>query len=588
MLGSYDYAAIVFYFAFMALVGFAFRRYSSNVSDYFRGGGQILWWMAGASAFMTQFSAWTFTGAASKAWSDGPIILVIFFANAIGFLFNWKWFAAWLRQMRVVTPIDAVRRRFGRTSEQFFTWIQLPIGTIYAGIWLNGLAVFLHAVFGFDLATTIILTGGVVLLVSLTGGAWAVMASDFLQALILMGITVTAAFFAVRKIGGIDELVTQFPAESVFGTGVQYPLLAVAWIAAIVVKQFTSTNSILDASRYLCAKDSANARRAALLAAVLFIVGPIIWFLPPMVAAVTHPNLAEMYPKLGAKASEAAYVAIAADTLPTGMLGLLLCGIFAATMSSMDSGLNRNAGIFVSNFYRPILRKEASPKELLMAGRITTLVLGIVIISVAIYLSERTDMGLFDLMVQFGTLVALPIAIPLILGVIHPRSPDWTGWSTAVVGLVASFLSQKIMTGEWLVRVLDLPHELTRREISDWTVVSGLVVNVVVGCAWFYGTMRIRDDHSVERTAEKAKLAIDLATPVTAIENEDNKDARQSRLMGKLSIAYGVFILAFALIPNGLAGRLAFVGMALLLGGLGAWLVISAGQVERAEAKAKR
>lgn len=585
MLGTFDYAAIVFYFAFMALVGFAFRRYSNNVSDYFRGGGQILWWMAGASAFMTQFSAWTFTGAASKAWSDGPIILALFFANGVGFLFNWKWFAAWFRQLRVVTPIDAVRRRYGKVSEQFFTWIQLPVGVVYAGIWLNGLAVFLHAVFGFDLTATILVTGGVVLLVSMTGGVWAVMASDFLQALILMGITVTAAIFAVRKIGGLDELVTQFPAESVFGGGVQYPLLAVAWIAAVFVKQFTSTNSILDSARYLCARDSANARKAALMAGLLFFVGPIIWFLPPMVAAVTHPNLTEMYPGLGTKASEAAYVAIAASTLPTGMLGLLLCGIFAATMSSMDSGLNRNAGIFVSNFYRPILRQRASARELLLAGRISTLVLGTVIMSVAIYLSQRSGLGLFDMMIQFGTLVAVPIAIPLILGVIHPRSPDWTGWSTALAGLVASLVSKYYLTEHWLVRVFNLPHDLTAREISDWAVISGLVLNVVVGCAWFYGTLLIKDEHSAERAAEKAQLAKDLATPVDASENEDNKDARQSRLMGWLAVAYGLFILAFALIPNDFAGRLAFVGMAALIGGLGVWLIISARRADREQAR---
>lgn len=587
MLGTYDYISIVFYFAFMALVGFAFRKYSSNVSDYFRGGGQILWWMAGASAFMTQFSAWTFTGAASKAYLDGPIILTIFFANAVGFFCNWKWFAAWFRQMRVVTPIDAVRRRFGKPSEQFFTWIQLPIGTVYAGIWLNGLAVFLSAVFGFDLKITIIATGGVVLLISLTGGAWAVMASDFLQALILMGITVTAAFFALKHVGGVDQFIERFPAESVFGSGIQYPLLAVAWMAAIVVKQFTSTNSILDASRYLCAKDSANARKAALVATVLFVVGPIIWFIPPMVASITHPDLAARFPMLGGKASEAAYVAIAADTLPTGMLGLLLCGIFAATMSSMDSGLNRNAGIFVSNFYRPILRPNASPSELMMAGRLATLVIGMVIISVSIYLSGRGDLGLFNLMVMFGTLVALPIAIPLILGIIHPRSPDWTGWSTALVGLGASFLSQKYLTGAWLVDLLNLPEQLTVREMSDWKVTSGLVVNCVVGCAWFYASRLVKDEPSAARAAEKERLAVDLATPVDAAENEDNKDARQSRLMGWLAVAYGVFVLAFALIPNGLAGRLSFVGMAAMIGGLGAWLLASARRTLAAEKAVK-
>ena len=72
----FDYAVIGFYFVFILTVSWCFRRFVSNVSDYFRGGGKALWWMVGGSAFMVQFSAWTFTGAASKAYSDGwPIAL---------------------------------------------------------------------------------------------------------------------------------------------------------------------------------------------------------------------------------------------------------------------------------------------------------------------------------------------------------------------------------------------------------------------------------------------------------------------------------------------------------------------------------
>lgn len=70
MISGYDISAIVFYFIFMILLGFIFRKQVANTSDYFRGGGKMVWWMAGSSAFMTTFSAWTFTGAAGKAYID--------------------------------------------------------------------------------------------------------------------------------------------------------------------------------------------------------------------------------------------------------------------------------------------------------------------------------------------------------------------------------------------------------------------------------------------------------------------------------------------------------------------------------------
>src|SRR5437867_4293730 len=155
MLTRYDYIVVGFYFAFMTLMSWVFKRFIRNTSDYFRGGGEMLWWMAGAGAFMVSFSAVTFTGMAGKAYNDGPIIFSIYLGNAIGFLINYLWFAHISRQTRAVTAMQVVRSRFGRGSEQFFTWIQIPIGTFYAGVWLMGLCVFVTAAFGIPLNRTI-------------------------------------------------------------------------------------------------------------------------------------------------------------------------------------------------------------------------------------------------------------------------------------------------------------------------------------------------------------------------------------------------------------------------------------------------
>src|SRR3954468_20458201 len=177
---SIDYAVLAFYFVYMLAISWVFRRFVTNVSDYFRGGGKALWWMVGGSAFMVQFSAWTFTGAASKAYSDGWPITVIYLGNAIGFLVSALHFAPRYRQLRVVTGVEAIRQRFGRVSEQFFTWLQLPFGLLQAGIWLNSLAVFFAAIFELDVPLTIVATGLVVLVMALLGGSWAVLASDFI------------------------------------------------------------------------------------------------------------------------------------------------------------------------------------------------------------------------------------------------------------------------------------------------------------------------------------------------------------------------------------------------------------------------
>jgi SSS family solute:Na+ symporter len=564
----YDYAVIAFYFLFMLLMGWIAGRVIKNSSDYFRGGGQMMWWLVGSSAFMTQFSAWTFTGAASKAYSEGWPIFVIFLANAVGFAFNALYFAPRARQMRLVTAIEAVRIRFSRANEQLFTWLQIPLGTLYAGIWLNGLAVFLSAAFGFDLETTLIITGLVVVVMTLVGGSWAAVAGDFIQVLILMPVTVVAAYLALRQVGGVGAFIDKLPGGHLdIGQVFESPLMLL-WVAAILVKQFISTNNLLDASRYLCVKDSKHARRAALLASVLFLVGPVVWFIPPMAASIVHPDLATLFPGMK-NPSEGAFLAISITTMPTGMVGLLICGILAATMSSMDSGLNKNAGIFVKNFYQPLLRPAARDPELVRVGKITTGLLGLLVILAALNFSRLENVGLFDLMLQFGTLVAVPYSVPLVLSVLIKRTPPWSGWSTVLVGMTTSLLTTRFLGPEWLQNTFDLAP-LTSAERGYWTVASGLFLNVIVGTAWFLGTMRfwsrtpaaVRE--RIEAFHERTLTPIDFER-----EEGAGSDRMQGNVLGLLCLGYGTFITLLALIPNDLTGRLAFVfcgGVVLIIG----------------------
>src|SRR5437762_12838790 len=168
----------------MPLLSWVMRRLVRNPSDSFRRGGEMLWWIAGAGAFTVSFSAVPFTGMAGKAYTDGPVVLVIFVGNALGFLINYFWFAPVSRQTRAVTAMQVVRLRFGPASEQFFIWLQIPVQAFYAGLWPMGLSVFVAA--AFDMPTisvpvlgelsaldfTILITGGVVLVMALVGGSW--------------------------------------------------------------------------------------------------------------------------------------------------------------------------------------------------------------------------------------------------------------------------------------------------------------------------------------------------------------------------------------------------------------------------------
>src|SRR5687767_2355921 len=410
----FDYAVLVFYFVYMLAISWVFRRFVTNISDYFRGGGKAVWWMVGGSAFMAAFSAWTFTGAASKAYLDGWPVMAIYVANAIGFVLSAVYFAPRFRQLRVITAVEAIRQRFGAVSEQAVMWLQIPLSTLQASIHLNALGVFFAAVFGLDLMWTMVITGTVVLIMALLGGSWAVLAGDFIQVLILMPVCVAVMVLAIMRLGGWDGFVAGVPPAYLdLGTIFTQEFLGL-WCAAMLLKQITSTNNLFEAGRYLAVKDGRHARWAGYLGAVLFVVGIFIWFLPPMAAKALGLDLTTLFPGLGKRAHEASFIAISQVVMPVGMLGLLVSGIFAATMSGMDSGLNKNAGIFVKNFYQPLLRPDATDAQMLRLGKIVTVVLGLTVIYLAIRLAAIRDLGLFVVMQRVSILVAVPLAVPLL------------------------------------------------------------------------------------------------------------------------------------------------------------------------------
>ncbi|WP_424932413.1 sodium:solute symporter family transporter [Amaricoccus macauensis] len=571
-----DFALVVLYLIFIVAIGFLFSGKSNTPSNYFRGGGKLLWWMTGASAFMVQFSAWTFTGAAGKAYTDGLAVAVIFIGNAVGYFVSFLLVAEMFRQTRCITPVDAIRRRYGPVNEQFFTWAQVPLGVIQAGIWLNGLAIFTSAVFGISIEWTIVITGLVVMFVSLTGGAWAVVASDYVQMLVIMAISITACVFVATEFG-VSTVIVEFP-NDLFTNNMNYVGLFFVWSLMSISKQIFSTNNMYDASRYLVAKDSKNAKKAALLASLLMLAGTFIWFLPPMATAVMGIDLEATYPTLGSKASDAAYLGFVDTVMPVGMVGIMMAALFSATMSSMDSGLNRSAGIMCMNFYKPVIRGgHASDGELMTVGKIITFFFGVIIVLVGLFIASLKELSLFDIMLQMGSLIQMPILIPLFLAVFVRRVPDWAPWATVILGIGVSLLSKYVLTADALGAMFGA--EFTSREGSDLVFIVSMFLHLTVTVGFFFWTRRFYNGLSPVRHEEVDAFFEDIATPVVSEEGVSATDLEQRNKLGTLAMIYGVTILLLPLIPQPDGQEGAFFGFG-LTGGIvlciGALLKLSA------------
>ncbi|WP_041395410.1 sodium:solute symporter family protein [Photobacterium profundum] len=574
---EYDYLVIAGYFALMVAISVLFKKMASNsTSDYFRGGGKMLWWMVGATAFMTQFSAWTFTGAAGKAFNDGFAVLAVFAGNMIAYVFAIYYFARRFRQMRVDTPTEGVRRRFGSVNEQFFTWVIIPLSVINAGVWLNGLGVFASAVFDADINTTIYVTGAAVLVISLISGAWGVVASDFIQTLVVAVISIACAGVALYFVGGPSEIINEFPGGFFMGPDMNYPLLLVCTFLFFIVKQLQSINNMQESYRFLNAKDSNNATKAAAMALAMMVFGAIIWFIPPWASAIMYPDAASAYPELGAKASDAVYLVFARETMPLGTVGLLMAGLFAATMSSMDSALNRNSGIFVRSFYSTIVRKgKAEDKELLRAGQIACLVNGILVIGMAQFFNSLSHLSLFDLMMQVATLLQSPVLVPLFLGIIIRKTPKWAPWATVVFGLTVSWAVVNIFTPQYVMSWFGIEN-LTGREIGELRTVITIAAHLIFTAGFFCLTTLFYNEEKDPYVETTKEFFEDVDTECVSEEGQDIVDRMQRAKLGTLVIYMSAGLTLMVLIPNPLWGRLLFLGCAAAIFAVGYGLKRSA------------
>ncbi len=568
----YDYLVIGVYFILILAIGAVFARMAEkSTSDYFRGGGRMLWWMVGSSAFMAQFSAVTFTGAAGKAFADGFAISLVYIGNTFAYFCGWAFFAHRFRQMRVDTPTEGIRRRFGHGNELFFSWALIVFSFLNAGVWLNALGVFSSAVFEADISITIMVIGLTVVFVSVLSGAWGVVASDFVQTLVVAVVSVACAVVALVKVGGPVNLVNNFPGGFLIGPNMNYVWILFGTFIFFLPKQIITVMNLHDSFRFINAKDSDNARKAALLAMTLMGVGTIVWFIPPWAAATLYPDAAAGYAQLGNKAADAVYLEFTRNAMPAGTVGLLMAGLFAASMSSMDSALNKNSGIFVRSIYQPFLarrNRQTEDHKLLRISQLISFLSGILVITVALWFASLKELSLFELMMSVSIMVQVPMMVPLLFGIFVKKTPPWASWATVAVGLFVSWLVNYVFTADVFAAMFGI-ESLTERESIDMNIILTVAGHLFITAGFFCATSFFYNEAKDKNKPETDRFFEDLQKPVIADDQQDEVDRQQRHKLGLMVKIMGSGVMLMALIPNPFWGRLMFVACALVILSIG-------------------
>jgi len=562
------------YLAILIGSGFLVSHMSGNISDYFRTGCQGPWWLVGTSCFVAGISARTFTGNAGATFEAGPSVLWIYAAGTTAALVQWGFFAHRFRQLRCITYPEVIRYRFGDVTGSFFAYYQMITFLAFAAFWLWGIAIFASTIFGVNLQLVIGIVGITVLVYSTSGGSWAVMVTDLLQGMLLVPMALALTLISIVRAGGFDGIVERVRAADLPAnyfdlfkdTGAfDQAFYSLPWAAAMFCVMLVYNTSFVTAVKYFGAKDGREAKRSALFQAVLYGGGTIIWFVPPFIGRLLYPDEVKGQP-LSAP-SESVYAIVSQHLLPTGLLGLMLVAMFAATMSSMDTGLNRNAGIFIRDVMPPILRRLRLPlpegRRELAYSRAATFVFGIIIIGIAMYYSMQETKGLFELTMDIQAMLGLPLVGAAMMGVLVKRVPRWAAMFSAGCAFLPSAYTVLAQKGV-------LPFEPLIFHEKVFAVI-GINVLAFLSTKLFYHRTSDEEKQRVETFFATMNRPVDFRAEVG-----EDRDPELKKAMGYLCLAAAGLIALILLVPNSAADRLVILGVLAVPLAAGLWFRRSA------------
>ena len=414
-MGKFDYYTIIIYVLGMFAIAFFSAKRTTNQKDMFVADRQAPWWAAGISSFMTMFSAGTFVVWGGIAYKMGLVAVVINMCYGVASLLAGYFVAGKWNQLGVTSPAEYINLRFGKIGLHFYTWTLMIKKMIAVAVSFYALAIVLVALIPLDegnflrnsttgylsLTWAVIIFGSIVVIYTMIGGLWAVLMTDVVQFILLVLVVLLVVILMIAKVDDFGELMLTLPENFFSPTSNDYGwLFLVGWVTI----NFFICAEWAFVQRFLSVKSPSDAKKSAYIFGIMYLISPILWFLPPLIYRGINPDANP----------EQAYILAAKSVLPFGVLGLMFSAMFSATASFASGQLNVFAGVLTTDFYRPLMNPKASGRVLVKVGRILTAVLGLVLIILALLIPSMG--GAEKVIISINSLLVLPLLAPTLWG----------------------------------------------------------------------------------------------------------------------------------------------------------------------------
>ncbi len=561
-LKTIDIIIILAFFLVTLAIGLAVsKKAGKSSSEFFLSGRNMPWWLLGVSMVATTFAA------------DTPN-LVAGIVRKNGIAGNWEWWAFLLTGMLTVFIYARLWRKLGISTDLEFYEIRyqgkiaaflrgfraIYLGVIFniivmATVCLAGIKIG-HVIIGLEAWETLTITGVITVIYSLLGGLKGVILTDFFQFMVAMVGSVWAAYFIIDmpEIGGMDGLLSHQEVKEKLDLipdrvnnydlwmGVFLIPLAVQWWSAWYPGAEPGGGGYI-AQRMLAAKDEKHATAATLFFNFAhYALRPWPWILIALASIVLFPEIADLeaaFPGLDQTfyQEDLAYPAML-TYLPAGLLGLVLASLISAFMSTISTHLNWGSSYVVNDFYKRFIKPDATEKNLVLVGRISTAFMMLFAALLSLVLEEAK--AAFDLIVLVGAGTGLLFILRWFWRAINPYSE--------IVAMIVSFL------------VAILFFILGKNDV-DMSLPVKLSISVgLTTVAWIAATLLTQNDKYLNPEFEKRAF------------NDDHKFKNMgykvlSIFLGSVAIYAALFSIGNYLLGN--TQQALYFGIAFVLGAIG-------------------
>lgn len=454
--------AMIIYFVAVLTVGFVYaKRSNSSSKEYFLGGRKVGPWLTALSAEASDMSGWLlmglpglayFTGAADAMWTAIGL--------AIGTYVNWKIVAKRLRKYSVVagdaiTLPEFLSNRFHDKKNIISTisaLIILLFFCIYVASCFVSCGKLFSTLFGLNYVTMMVAAAIVVFIYTLVGGYLSVVTTDFIQGCLMFFALAVVFVGSIAMAGGVDNTVaflqnipgflsgttianpilegkTQVFVDGIaqFGPAKDYGIITIVSMMAWGLGYFGMPHVLV---RFMGIRSASEVKKSRIIAIIWCAISLACAVCIGLIGRAVIPN----YFTTEASA-ENIFIVLSQMMLPAFVCGIVVSGIFAASMSSSSSYLLVSSSAVAQNIYKGVLKKDATDKQVMLVARITL----VVVFLLGIWIARDETSSIFGVVSYAWAGLGASFG-PLMLTSLYWKRANMPGAIAGMVGGAATVL----------------------------------------------------------------------------------------------------------------------------------------------------